>query len=45
LYCGTSVYDLSFNNITIGSFLGLLAWALVYGLVYKDLGKRKKAKP
>jgi len=42
LYCGTSIYDLSFTNITIGSFLTLVGWALVYGLVYKDIGKRKK---
>jgi hypothetical protein len=42
LYCGTSIYDLSFTNISIGSFLTLVGWALVYGLVYKDIGKRKK---
>jgi len=42
LWCGTTVFNLSLKDITLGSFFSLLALAFIYGMVYKDLGKKSK---
>lgn len=41
VYCGVSVFNLSlsFNNITLWSYLGLVLIAFLFGVVYKDIGK------
>lgn len=39
LYCGASVFNLSFDNITLSSYLNLVLVAFLFGLVYKDIGK------
>lgn len=40
LWCATTVFHISLKDITIGSFIFLLAIAFVYGMIYKDIGKK-----
>jgi hypothetical protein len=37
LYCGVSVFHLSFDNITIWSYLDLMLIAFIFGMTYKDI--------
>jgi len=40
LWCATTVFNISLKDVTIGSFISLLSIAFVYGMVYKDIGKK-----
>jgi len=41
VYCGTSVFNLSlsFDKITLWSYLNLVLIAFLFGWIYKDVGK------
>jgi predicted AAA+ superfamily ATPase len=39
MYCASSVFKISIENITIKSYINLLIIAYIFGIIYKDIYK------